>query len=104
MRKYLTAALSAALLLPAVLAPMSTTSGDYYVTAPNGDDYRIETGPIAIPHGLDVTECAEEGDNGCVWIGSEDGNGVGLSYYAEPDGTLHYVTAERARSIRGFHP
>jgi hypothetical protein len=104
MRKYLTATLSAVLLLPAVLAPMTTAGGDYYVTAPNGDAYRIETGAIAIPHGLDVTECAEEGDNGCVWIGSEDGNGVGLSYYASPEGDVHYVTADRARELRGFHP
>lgn len=102
MRSIIAAAIAGLLIVPALM-PATSTGGDYYVTAPNGDRVRIETGPIAIPHGLDVTECAEEDGTGCVWIGAEDGNGVGLSFYTAPDGTIHYVTADRARALRGVH-
>jgi hypothetical protein len=80
---------------------LAPAGGDYYVTAPNGERVRIETGPIAVPAGLDVTLCMDEGDNGCVWLGSESGNGVGLSYYASPAGVVHYVTEDRARGMLG---
>lgn len=57
--------------------------------------------------GRTLPACASDENTGepqhpCVWVGTVDGNGVGLSFRIYRDGRLKYVSDARARELRGL--
>lgn len=44
-------------------------------------------------HTTAVNTCSHEGDTSCYWDATTQGNGQGLSYYADARGNVYYATS-----------
>jgi hypothetical protein len=49
-----------------------------------------------------TVEDASSGPVPCVWLGSEDGNGAGLSFRVFANGNFKYITVRQAKRLRGI--